>query len=121
MKEREKRRFLIAERLPSLHEGVHKVYRFPNGYGASVVQNARFSYGGEDGLWEVGVIRFSEDGEWDLDCSTPITRDVLGYLTDFEVDKTLDAIRKLKRVKLLKSRSDGGDNDDIGQVRESDH
>lgn len=109
MKEREKRRFLISERLPSLHEGIQKVYRFPNGYGASVIQHKRFSYGGEDGLWEVAVIRFYEssvgsvDGiSWDIDYTTPITSDVLGYLTDFEVDEKLDEIRKLKKVRLLK-------------------
>ena len=33
--------------------GPHKVYKFPNNYGASVIKNP-YSYGGEQGLWEVG-------------------------------------------------------------------
>lgn len=73
--------------------GPHKVYKFPNNYGASVIQN-EWSYGGKDGLWEVGVILFDGD-DYELTYSTPITNDVLGYLTDEEVCETLEQIKNL--------------------------
>lgn len=78
----------------SLFGGLHKVYKFPNNYGASVIQHD-YSYGGKDGLWEIAVIYFVDGDEWDIDYSTPITRDVLGYLTDEEVCETLEQIKNL--------------------------
>lgn len=73
--------------------GPHKVYKFPNNYGASVIKN-EWSYGGKDGLWEVGVIFFDGD-DYELTYSTPITSDVLGYLTDEEVENALEKIKNL--------------------------
>lgn len=74
--------------------GPHKVFKFPNNYGASVVQND-YSYGGKKGLWEIAVIYFIDVDQWDIDYSTPITSDVLGYLTDEEVCETLEKIKNL--------------------------
>ena len=74
--------------------GVQKVYKFTNGYGASVVR-FRSSYGGSRGLWELAVLKFDADGEWDLTYETPITSDVIGHLTDDEVDELLDQIEAL--------------------------
>lgn len=73
--------------------GVQKLYRFDNGYGASVVR-FEFSYGGDAGLWELGVIKFDGD-EWHLTYETPVTDDVLGYLSDDEVETTLTQIAEL--------------------------
>lgn len=73
--------------------GPHKVYKFPNNYGASVVKH-KYSYGGKDGLWEVGVIFFYGD-DYELTYSTPITNDVLWYFTDEEVENTLEQIKNL--------------------------
>jgi hypothetical protein len=55
------------------------VYRFPNGYGASVIRGP-FTYGGREGLFELGVIIFCEDDQWHLTYRTPITDDVIGHL-----------------------------------------
>lgn len=74
--------------------GLHKVFKFPNNYGASVVQND-YSYGGKKGLWEIAVIYFIDVDQWDIDYSTPITSDVLGCLTDEEVCETLERIKNL--------------------------
>jgi len=52
-------------------------FKADNGYGASIVQHS-FSYGHEEGLWELAVL--DKDGK--LDYTTPITADVLGYLTE---------------------------------------
>lgn len=65
-------------------------YRFPNAFGASVVKNA-YSYGGDAGLWEVAVL--GRDGALNYD--TPVTDDVIGYLTDEQVDEVLDQIKAL--------------------------
>jgi hypothetical protein len=60
---------------PNLYEEIVRV-SFPNGYTASIIRT-QYSYGGEEGLYEVAVI----DAEGQLDYTTPITDDVIGYLT----------------------------------------
>lgn len=58
---------------------VHKVYRFPNGYGASVVTNPK-SKGFKEGGYRVLVIHFESgppENEYCIDRSTPITQDAL--------------------------------------------
>lgn len=70
-----------------------KVYKFDNNFGASVIRGA-YTYGGEQGLWELAVIEFDGD-DWGLTYETDITSDVVGYLEEFEVDALLDRIEKL--------------------------
>jgi hypothetical protein len=80
----------------SLNGGVQKEYRFDNGYGASVIQH-NYSYGNEQGLWELAVIKW--DDEWyDLVYDTDITEDVIGNLTLDEVQEILVRIESLKGV-----------------------
>jgi len=57
---------------------------FENGYGVSVVSN-NFSYGGKDGLYELAVL----DSNGELTYTTPITSDVLGYLTPDDVTEEM--------------------------------
>lgn len=73
---------------------VQLIHRFENGYGASVVRH-NFSYGHEDGLWELAVLKWRDDGLADLDYTTPITDDVLGSLTDDDVERILKQIEGL--------------------------
>ena len=68
-----------------------RIYKFPNGYGASVIQGA-FTYGGPDGLWELAVL----DRDGNLCYDTPITGDVLGHLTADDVEEALDRIAALE-------------------------
>jgi len=70
--------------------GVQARVAFDNGYGASVVRTS-FSYGGEEGKYELAVLK---DG--DLNYETPITDDVLGWLTKGQVTNTLKAIEALE-------------------------
>ena len=51
--------------------GVQKLYRFDNGYGASVVRS-QYTYGGKEGLWELAVARYTGDGidDWEIDYTT---------------------------------------------------
>jgi hypothetical protein len=70
--------------------GKQCIVQFSNGYGASIVQGPH-TYGGNNGLYELAV--FGKDGSITYD--TPITDDVLGYLSEQEVEKTLLDIKNL--------------------------
>jgi len=72
--------------------GVIARINFDNGYGASVVKSV-YSYGGNQDLYELAVIKD------DAICyDTPITDDVLGYLTEDDVTKYLSKIQELKNA-----------------------
>lgn len=79
----------------SLNGGTQKQYKFANGYGASVVQH-HFSYGNDQGMWELAVLKWIFGDRYELDYSTEITDDVIGHLTDDEVEKILGRIESLK-------------------------
>ena len=70
--------------------GIQAYVRFRNGYGASIVQS-QYSYGGSEGLYELAV--FGQDGHITYD--TPITDDVLGFLTEDRVTEILKEIKNL--------------------------
>ena len=72
-----------------INEGVQKVYEFDNGYGASVIRH-KGSYGYAQGKWELAVL---EGGE--LCYTSPITEDVIGHLTEDEVELILKQIKEL--------------------------
>ena len=73
--------------------GVQTILKFPNDYGASIVRFAG-SYGFEKGLWEMAVIKYSGD-DWEIKYDTPITDDVLGYLSEEDVITHLQEVQKL--------------------------
>lgn len=70
--------------------GVQCIVQYPNGYGASIVKGPH-TYGSANGLYELAV--FGKDGHITYD--TPITNDVLGHLSEEEVEKTLLDIKNL--------------------------
>jgi hypothetical protein len=80
----------VSHESDGLHGGDHHVYKFANGYGASVIRNG-FSYGGRAGLWELAVL----DDEGHLTYSTPITDDVIGHLEPQDVTALLVRIAAL--------------------------
>jgi hypothetical protein len=66
--------------------------QFDNGWGASVVCH-NYSYGGKDGLYEVGVL--ASTGE--LHYINPVADgDVIGYLTEENVSEVLIRIQELE-------------------------
>ncbi len=71
-------------------DGVVGRIMFDNGYGASVVRHI-MSYGGKLGLYELAIL----DKEGDLTYDTPVTNDVIGYLTKEEVTNYLIKIQEL--------------------------
>ena len=87
-------------------KGTQKLWRFKNNFGASVVRftlntmSPAGSYGAEKGLWELAVIKFDKKGkDFEIKYDTGITEDVVGYLTEEEVEKYLKKIKKLEEVK----------------------
>ena len=77
-----------------INGGTQVVHKFDNGYGASVVCHD-YSYGGDQGLKELAVLKFEDGEEWHLCYTTPITDDVIGYLEDNRVEELLVAIENL--------------------------
>ena len=75
-------------------DGVQYVFKFENNYGASVVKR-RGSYGFNKNLWELAIVYWDNDDEWFITYDTDITSDVIGYLTNAEVDELLVRISKL--------------------------
>lgn len=72
----------LSGRFPSFSKLLYH-YEFKNGYGASVLRSS-YSFGGDRGLFELAVLK---DGNICYD--TPITNDVIGYLTADEVTEYL--------------------------------
>lgn len=70
------------------------IYKFPNGYGASVIKFNYVYFG-----IEIAVLRFDENGNWDIDYSTPITNDVIGGSNEESRDSVLQQIFELKEIK----------------------
>lgn len=79
-----------AETFRRQNGGVQHLFEFPNGYGASVVRIPGISYGANQGLWEVAVLK-----NGGIAYDTPITDDVLGHLNDLEVEEVLNNIASL--------------------------
>ena len=84
--------------------GTQKIWRFPNGYGASVVQfklmgNLGYgSYTSNENEWELTVLKFKgkDIDSFELCYDTSITSDVIGHLTKTEVEEILLKISKLE-------------------------
>lgn len=76
--------------------GMQAIYRFPNGYGASIIRHGG-SNGASAGLWELVVLRIQGGTmwQWSIDYSTPVTDDVIGGLAPTDVDSLLDHIAAL--------------------------
>jgi hypothetical protein len=69
--------------------GEQWTFKFDNGYGASVITGG-IAYCNEAQPYELAVLRHGE-----LCYDTPITDDVIGYLTSDEVYELLDRIEQL--------------------------
>ena len=88
-----------------------RIYRFPNNRGASVVRRLQVSpvyryilwgtYGAEDYLWELAAHKF-EGEDWIIDYDSGITEDVIGYLTEEEVQGYLVRIKALPEHSFCK-------------------
>jgi hypothetical protein len=76
---------------------IHKIYRFPNGYGASVVTSPK-ARRIDDGGFRLLVIHFESDppeNAYCVDRTTPVTDDVLECDSWPEVEKGLERVFRL--------------------------
>ncbi len=79
--------------------GMQKLYRFKNGWGASVIMNPH-SWGGDNALWELALIKWKTDdwkiSDWQVSQRFPQWRDSKGNLNDAQVAQELRIIGGLK-------------------------
>ena len=76
------------------HDTDHWLFRFPNGYGASVIRGG-VALGSGTAPFELAVIQFNYDDDYQMCYNTSIAHDVLGYLTKTRVLDLLDQIQQL--------------------------
>lgn len=81
---------LIFQKHPFSARGIRASMYFPNGYGISVICGSEFYSNGID-TYEIAVLKEGEGICYD----TPITNDVIGYLTRKEVDDIMEQIQGL--------------------------
>ena len=76
-------------------KGIRYRICFPEvGYGASIIKRYG-SYGYEKDLWELALLSNRDgNGTWTLEYTELVNDDVLGYLTDEQVNKILKHISK---------------------------
>jgi hypothetical protein len=74
-------------------DGVHATHFFENGYGVSVVSFPG-SYGWEENLYEVAVIKGNKD-DYELCYDTPVTDDVLGHRDEQDVENIMEEVASL--------------------------
>lgn len=87
--------------------GWQHLYEFSNGYGASVVCHS-FSYGGDDGRFELAVIEWDDTKYpqgWDFAYDIPGASDVQGWLTSEDVQERL---QKLQKFPGVRGKCEGG-------------
>ena len=68
---------------------------FDNGYGVSVVRSY-YSYGGDEGYWELAVL----DSDGGLTYDTSVTTDVEGWLTPGKVTELMRQVQELEKLGL---------------------
>lgn len=81
-----------------IYDGVQRVYRFLNDYGASVVLNP-YTDSGKEGKWELAVVNYhgaESIFQFELDFSTPIANDIIEMLELEEVARILTEIEEFK-------------------------
>lgn len=91
--------FMIDDEPNEQLGGAHYIFKFPNGYGASVIKHIG-SYGFNEDLWELAAITFyglteqmhDPDG-WKLCHIAELDLDIEGYLTDERVRELLNDIK----------------------------
>jgi len=82
----------------SMGDGFMGKIFFDNGYGVSVVRfkiyNRYSSYTNNENEWEVAVL-FGNEKKWELTYNTPITNDVIGWLSEEDVTEIMKKVQEL--------------------------
>lgn len=74
-----------------IFDGIQYIFRFDNTYRVSVIKH-RFSYGYEQGLWEIGVLDILDEFETGYDF---LGNGVIGYLNVEQVNELLEKVKNL--------------------------
>lgn len=97
------------------YTGDQRVYRYDNGFGASLVQiciirtnpDEIMPYTGihpvtDEPLWEVSVVQFNSDDDTDFELTfeTSIADDVIRFVTDSKAERILRQIKELPPVPI---------------------
>ena len=79
-----------AEIFDYTSQKLHRVFRFPNGYGVSVVKGPKT----KNRQWELAIVQFygSQFFEFYVDDTTKIANDLVAGLTDNEVDSIMEVV-----------------------------
>tara|TARA_B110000977_G_scaffold65925_1_gene89721 strand:- start:177 stop:476 length:300 start_codon:yes stop_codon:yes gene_type:complete len=72
-------------------DGIQAIAKFPNGFGASIIKSDT-SHGGKSGLFELAVL---DNDTGNINSTTDITDDVIGWIDEDDIDRILTAISKL--------------------------
>lgn len=67
------------------------IYKFPNGYGASVI---KFKHN----YFSIAGLRFDKNGDFGIDYRTPITNNVIVGLNEKGIDEELQRIFDLEKI-----------------------
>ena len=59
--------------------GLQWIYKFDNGYGASVISGGLYAYTDKKNPYELAVIKKNKNNEWFLNYDTEITNNVKPY------------------------------------------
>lgn len=89
--------YILHDRDRSFLRGSQRVYKFPNGYGASVITGG---YGDLEHPYEVAVLQFEDGDKYELTYGTPITDDVIGHLDADDVNNILNQIKELPNDRI---------------------
>lgn len=96
--------------------GDQRIYRFPNGFGASLIKicvvhankNEVMPYTGlhhetDEPLWELSVVYFNSDDDADyaITFETPVSDDVIQCVTDSRAELILRRIKELPSVPAI--------------------
>jgi len=82
---------LVFTKLDEPYNGKQAKMQFDNGFGISVVSH-NWSYGGPQGMYEIAVL----DSDDCITYDTPITNDVIGWLSKRDVSRVMKDIQKLR-------------------------
>lgn len=70
------------------------VFIFENGYGASVIDPPLKS----GRVWEIAILKNDGNGKYNICYDSGITEDVIGYLSDDQVNEYLGMIKNLQQI-----------------------
>ena len=86
------------EDLTFTNDGYNEIYAhhiFDNHYGVSIIKTP-YSYGGKEGLYELAILVMKPGDKYSELCyDTPITNDVMGYLTPEDITDIMKQVSEL--------------------------